>query len=220
VLASIVCTQAQTYTLDQAIEVAVLNNRSIKSANTEIDYQRSFRKSATDIGKTSVVLMYGQYNSFYQDDNFTVSQTIPFPTALSKQSGFAKSLIKGSEMKLSVTKNELITNVKFAYYQLAFFKAKEKLLREQLSIFENFEMASNIRYKTGEANLLEKATATSQAYEIRTLQLQNADDIKIGENRLQTLLNSNTPISITDTSLLKRISATIAQPWQQIPICD
>lgn len=203
-IASNVDTNAQTYNLDQAIQVALQNNRSIKSANINIDYQQSFRKSATDIGKTNVVMTYGQYNNFNQDNNFTISQTIPFPTALANQSSYANSLIKSSEIRLSVTKSELINSVKLAYFQIAFFKAKEKLLREQLTIFENFEKASNVRYRTGEANLLEKATATSQAFEIRTLQLQNLDDIKIEEYRLQMLLNSSTPTTITDTNLQKR----------------
>jgi cobalt-zinc-cadmium resistance protein CzcA len=91
-----------------------------------------------------------------------------------------------------------------AYYQLAFFQAKQQLLTRQDSLYTNFARASGIRYKTGESNLLEKATAESALYEVKTLLVQNEADIRIYQTQLQTLLNTAEPVAIADTTLTKR----------------
>jgi cobalt-zinc-cadmium resistance protein CzcA len=47
--------------------------------------------------------------------------------------------------------------VKQVYYQLAFLRAKQKMLAQQDSIYGGFLKAALLRYKTGEANLLEQS---------------------------------------------------------------
>ncbi|MGC3946205.1 MAG: hypothetical protein QM762_17095 [Chryseolinea sp.] len=83
------------------------------------------KKTSTDVGKTNVVYMRGQYNSFAKDDNnVTVSQMTPFPTVFGAQSNLNRSLIEGSELQKSTVQNELLFQVKQAYYQLVYLEGE------------------------------------------------------------------------------------------------
>src|SRR5580765_5170405 len=90
-------TNAQKVTLDQAVQAALQNNLGIKSAESQIDYFKELKKTGSDIGKLSAVWMHGQYNSVYQDNNLTLQQTIPFPSAMVNQVKLGKEQIAGAQ---------------------------------------------------------------------------------------------------------------------------
>ncbi|ABG58783.1 CusA/CzcA family heavy metal efflux RND transporter [Cytophaga hutchinsonii] len=194
----------QILSLEQAMQTAVQNNYSIKAAQYNVDYNKNLKGTSTDIGKTSATLMYGQYNSYYNDNNFTISQTIPFPTTMHRQAQYYNAALKSAEYNKDMSENELIRNVKTAYYALQFSKARRTFLLKQDSIFVVFLRSADLRLRTGESNALEKATAESQLYEIRTLIAQNDADIIIYQNQLKTLLNTNDDITTQGITLDKR----------------
>lgn len=191
----------QPITLDAAIAQALQKNKSIEAASLDIDYFKQIRKTSSDIGKTTAMLMQGQYNSYYSDQNITLSQTIPFPTVIAAQHALGNSLVHGGELKKAVTENELVYQVKQVYYQLIFLQAKEKLLRKQDSIFNALVKATDLRYRTGEARLLEKTTAETQHNEVKNTLAQTQGDLLIYERLLGTLTGSDQLISIPNQTL-------------------
>lgn len=197
-------TNSSGLTLQQAIDGALKNNASIKAGNYEIDYSKALKKTSTDIGKTNVSLTHGQYNSIKTDNNITVSQSIPFPTLFSSQSQLNKANVKGSELKLQVTQNELINQVKSVYHYLEFLQAERSLLMSQDSIYTSFSNAANSRFKAGESNLLEKTTAETQLMEVKNLLAQNQSNTLIYQSQLQSLMNSKVPVQIENKTIGKR----------------
>jgi len=139
--------------------------------------------------------MHGQYNSLYQDNNLTFTQSIPFPTVLSNQHRLGQEQVIGAAKNLSVVKNELAFQVKSSFYQLQYLEALRLLISSQDSLFEDFARASSIRYKTGESNLLEKTTAESQLMEVKNQAALNLADLEIAKTHLQALLKFETPVS-------------------------
>ena len=131
-----------------------------------------------------------------------ITQTIPF-AAFGSQSALNRSLVVSSELKKAATENELVFQVKQVYYQLAFLRAKEKLLQQQDSIFEGFLKAASLRYRAGEANLLEQTTAESQRNEVKNLLAKIQADQIIIRTQLKTLVNSNELPDIADSGLNK-----------------
>lgn len=194
---------AKPVSLNEATQIALQNNFSIKSANYEIDLQKINKKTSSDIGKTNFLLQYGQTNSVNRDSYFTISQNIPFPTVISNNAKLSRSRIESSKLQLKVTENELIYQVRIVYHQLTYLDAKRKLLIRQDSVLSNFVRASEIRYKTQETNLLEKITAQSQQMETKNLLAMNEADIRIYKNQLQTLLHTEDVITVSDR--LRRI---------------
>jgi cobalt-zinc-cadmium resistance protein CzcA len=182
--------------LPELLSFALKNNGNIKIANSQIELQQNFRKTATDIGKTNISLQYGQYNSFVNDNNLTISQSFPFPTVLMRQANLAKAQLKNAELQLLVSKNELLRNVKSAYTQWLFTEAKHNLLLYQDSIFTEFLRAAELRFKTGETNQLEQSVAQLQLLEVRNQKAQNQADTRIAETQLQTFLHTKAPLNL------------------------
>ncbi|WP_367397478.1 TolC family protein [Chryseosolibacter indicus] len=188
-------------TIDQAVEQALKNNPEIKASGYEVESRIQLKKTSIDLPKTEVMLMYGQYNSYAKDDNnITVSQVIPF-TALGSQRAYNKALINASEIKKSVTENDVVYNVKQTYQELSFLKARKRLLLRQDSIFGGFLKSSALRYKTGESNLLEQTTAEAQYNEGKN-QLRKIDaEIFSLQRQLQILINASFLPDIPESTL-------------------
>ncbi len=189
--------------LQQSIDVALKNNASVKAGNFEIDYSKALKKTSTDIGKTNVTLIKGQYNSINTDNNISVSQSIPFPTLISSQNQLSKANIKGSELKLQITQNELVNQIKSVYHYLVYLQAERSLFLSQDSIYTSFANASNSRFKAGENTLLEKTTAETQLMEVKNLLAQNQTNVLIYQSQLQALINSDVPVQIEQKQIAK-----------------
>jgi heavy metal efflux system protein len=194
--------QSGKFSVEQAVEIALKNNGSIKAAVSEVEQQKELKKTSFDLPKTDVSLQYGQYNSYRKDNNITVSQTIPF-TALGSQASYNRSLVASVEMKKAITENELVYQVKQIYYQLAFMQARYNLLLEQDSIYAGFLKSASFRYKTGETNLLEKTTAETQRNEVLNQLQKSKSEVVILQTQLKTLLNSETLPEISETTLVE-----------------
>jgi cobalt-zinc-cadmium resistance protein CzcA len=189
-------TAQQAITLEEALLMAFKNNELIQSNEFRVGYFKEMKKTASDMGKFSATWMHGQYNSLYQDNNVTFTQSIPFPTVLGNQLKLGKEQIVGAEKSLLVVKNELGFEVKSSFYQIKYLEAVKLLLQSQDSLFEDFYRASSLRYKSGESNLLEKTTAETQLMEVKNLASINTADIETANVRLQALLKLQVPISI------------------------
>ncbi|OYZ58412.1 MAG: CusA/CzcA family heavy metal efflux RND transporter, partial [Sphingobacteriales bacterium 24-40-4] len=190
-------------TLDQAIDEAVKNNSSLRAAIYEIDIQKSLKKGSVNLDRTSITYQKGQINSSNQDNHFLISQKTEFPTVYSSQSRLADQRIKSSERFFAITENDLIRQVKSVYYELVYLRGKERLFTYQDSLYSNLVKASDLRYRTGESNRLEKVTSETQLMELKNAIIQNQADILIAQNRLQTLLNTKERLSVDDL-LIKR----------------
>lgn len=195
---------AQAISLEQAIETALKRNPTLQTGRTEIELQRALKRTATDIGKTNVSLQLGQYNSFAQDNNLTISQTIPFPTVFTSQAAYGEAQVRGAELKFATTRNELLFAVKSTFYQLAVLSERERLLREQDSILAAFAKAAAKRYTTGETTQLEASTAALQASEITATLAQTRADMLTAQTQLQTVLAAEVPVQILPPASLKR----------------
>lgn len=193
--------QSDKLTLKQALEVALKNNAGIKAAGYEVESQKQLKKTSFDLPKTEVSLLYGQYNSYSKNDNnITISQAIPF-TALGSKGALNRSMLAASQMRKTVTENELVFQVKQVYYQIGYEQARRNLLLQQDTIYEGFLKSASLRYKTGESNLLEQTTAETQRNETTNQLRQNEADILVLRTQLRTLLNSSTLPDISESSL-------------------
>jgi cobalt-zinc-cadmium resistance protein CzcA len=184
--------------VEEAIDLAMRNNKSIQAASLEVDYYKQSRRTSSDIGKLNATMMLGQYNSYSKDNNLTLTQQIPFPTVFSSQKALGNAMIEGGELKKAATENELAYQVKQVCYHLLFLGEKEKVLISQDSIFETLVKATDLRFKTGESKLLEKTTAETQRNEARNVLALIRSDIIIYEDMLATLTGTNVTIADID----------------------
>jgi len=190
-LASINARAQSPVTLPQAIEGALKNNQVVKAASLVVESQRQLKKTSFDLPKTSVTLLYGQYNSFAgNDNNISISQNIPM-TVFGSERSLNRALTVGTALGKAVSENELVFQVKQVFYHLNFLNDMHDLLLQQDSLYSGFAKAAGLRYKTGETKLLELTTAETQRSEVRNLLIRNESDQLVMRQQLAVLMNQN-----------------------------
>ncbi|PZR39885.1 MAG: hypothetical protein DI538_05710 [Azospira oryzae] len=180
--------QETVITLNDALKQALEKNPSIQAAALETLRQMTLKKTAFELPKTDVSLMYGQYNSIQKgDNNLTLTQSIPFPTLFGAQNGLNKAMITSAELKENVSKNELTFQVKQVFNQLLYLKLRHQSLMQQDSLLSDLLRIANVQYKTGESTLLARTSAETQLFEIQNQKARNEADIQIALRHLQLL---------------------------------
>jgi cobalt-zinc-cadmium resistance protein CzcA len=192
---------AKIINIHDAIQTALDSNLAVKSALYSIDARKALKGAALDLPKTVLDGQYGQFNSYTNDNSFTVSQSFAFPSVYVNRFKLADANIKSSEWQYKVSQLEIAIQVKKVYWQFVYLVAKQKLLTYQDSLFAGFLRAAELRAKTGETNKLEMITARSQSLEIRNLLFQVKADIGIYSRKLMILLNSKSLMIPEDTEL-------------------
>jgi heavy metal efflux system protein len=182
--------QMRIFSLREAVDEALKNNGMVQAARYEWQSRKQLQKTSVDLPKAEVSLLYGQYNSYAKNDNnISATQSIPF-SVFGSQRALNTALATSAESKELMTENEIVFRVKQAYYGLMYAKALNHLFLVQDSLFQGFERSAELRYKTGESNLLEASTAKSQRAESLIQVKQSNVDIQRHQWQLKALLQS------------------------------
>ncbi|SEW50764.1 TolC family protein [Chitinophaga arvensicola] len=230
---AIAMAQSQALTMETAVQLALQQNKGLKSADASVGYYQKMVATSGEIPKTDISLQYGQYNSYVSNDNhYTITQTIPFPSLFGARRELNNAQVDKAVWQKAATRNELVYQVKQVYIELLYLREVRELILRQDTIFTGFLRSADLRYRTGESKMLEKTAAEGRLNEVRNALRQNEADLKIYTARLQALLGSNTPVTITETaipeanlSLLNDSAAIAANPQlqylkQQITIAE
>lgn len=179
-----------------AIDIALKNNPGIKSADYSVEQQKALEKTAFDLPKTN--FNYGADNTTFLGNNtIGVQQSFSFPTVYSKQRKVLKQQVTLSKKSLAISKNDLIRNVRAAYYQMAYGVARLELLTYQDSVYAGFAKAADVRYTSGESKYLEKVAADVQYQQVLLQKKQAQKDLQIDEKELQKWLNTEQSLQLT-----------------------
>lgn len=200
----------QKLSLQDAIRISLDNNLSIRSATYTVEEQKALKGASWDIPKTVIEGQYGQFNSFRKDNSFAISQSFAFPTVYINQNRLSTANISSAGWQCSIAKLEVSIQVKQVYWQLGYLYSRRRLLEYQDSLYSGFLHAAELRAKTGETNHLEMITARSQSLEVKNQLNQVIIDVGIYHRKLQNLLNSDHPVSPSDT-VLHRIDLVLTQ---------
>ena len=198
--------QTKSVSLDEAIEIAVKNNKQLNIKGLEIEKSSKLKKAAFDMDKTDVYYLKDRTNLGVDGEpyeTYGVSQTIEFPTVY-----FAKNKVGAISENLAgisfeIAKNDLTKNVSKAFYQLLYLNKKLEHLVYIDSLYTNFSKAAQRKFELGESNYLEMITSQSKykQYNMQLNQLKN--DIAIANENLSVLLQVEEKIEIVNTDLDK-----------------
>jgi cobalt-zinc-cadmium resistance protein CzcA len=187
--------------LHDAIQTALDSNLSVKSARYSIDASKALKGASVDLPKTAIDGQYGQFNSYRNDNSFTVSQSFEFPTVYANRYKLANANIRSSELSYKITQLEIASQVKLVYFQFVYLESKRNLLLYQDSLFTGFLRAAELRASSGETSRLEMVTARSQSLDVKNQLYQVNSDINIYGRKLAVLLNSKSPMIPLETEL-------------------
>ncbi|GAB2960549.1 CusA/CzcA family heavy metal efflux RND transporter [Hymenobacter coalescens] len=189
-------------TAQQAMTQALQANGTVQAAQRSLQAQQALRRTAFDIGRTTILGTYGQINSPERDNVVNIAQSVALPGYYRAQANLSQAQIVGREQQLAQVQAELRRQVRLSYEQAVYARHRLRTLRGQDSIYAEFLRSAQLRFKTGEVARLEPANAIIQQGETQNLLGQARADLLIAQRQLQALLQTTTPVAVSDSTLL------------------
>ncbi|MFN4082632.1 MAG: CusA/CzcA family heavy metal efflux RND transporter [Bacteroidia bacterium] len=192
---------AQTITLQQALDSAAANNLLVKEKLLQFLAKQELAKTAWQLPKTDFDFEYGQFNSYFNDNRFSVKQQFNFPTVYTKAKKMfnAEALVSKQMMnvELAGVKKE-ICNI-FINYKNAF--QKQQLLKQADSLYTVLEKLTSLRLTTGDINKQDYSLAKTQLVSIKQ-QLKQTETDMVQLIYALKLLTGNTILFTPDVEQL------------------
>jgi len=179
----------KSLTLNEAIEIALKNNTSVRNERLQNEYQLRLSKSAINIPQTGLGFEYGQFNSINNDVKWSVSQSLSFPTVYAKQKSVLKETYNSGMLNLVLKEAELRKQVSEVFFRQLYLQQKEAILLQTDSIYSGFLSKAELRFEKGESGALEKIMAESQRSQVGMQLKQLQLDKEMLALRFQLLLN-------------------------------
>ena len=182
----------------EAIDSAFTNNLQLKGEGLKSIYQEEFIKTSNGLPLTDFGFQYGRINSFYLDNNFSISQSLEFPTVYSNKKKVNVALAEKSKLNVKLKEAELKQQVGHSFYYILNLLQKKALLKEVDSIYEVYLKNVNLKIEVGESNVLEKVAIENQRLQIANQLKWLVEDIEVNKSYFKVLLNTKsdfTPVS-------------------------
>ncbi|QEC69936.1 CusA/CzcA family heavy metal efflux RND transporter [Panacibacter ginsenosidivorans] len=190
--------QMQSLSLEQAIGIAKQQNKQLQLSKLNEQYYAALKTAGVDVPKTQFSAELGQINSTSFDNRFAIQQSFAMPAVYNRQRSVLEQEFQNTKAQTSLQQTQIIKLVKYAYLQLQFIDAKEKLLQRTDSIFARYQQVAKLRFEKGESNLLEKISLDNQSQQVR-MQLQMLQsDKRMAQAELAVLLDTTADIQATD----------------------
>ncbi|UMB54691.1 CusA/CzcA family heavy metal efflux RND transporter [Lutibacter sp. A64] len=185
--------QEKTIELEDAISIAVENNKELTIKYLELDKSKKIENIAFNIAKTSFYYTKDRTNLGIDGkpfETYGIDQTIEFPTvyfARKKANVITSSLVS---LNYEMAKDNLIKEVTKAYYKIVYLNNKQTYLKYVDSLYADFSKAAKRKFELGESNYLEMITAQSKYKQYAALLSQVKNDISISKTLFNGLLQS------------------------------
>jgi len=187
---------ANLYTLEELHSRAKAANLQLKSSQLNIEAASTLKKAAFELPETSVHFQYGQFNTVAMDNSINISQGIPFPTVMSSKKKWYEAIHEESKLLNLLSTKEVLFQVSALFYEIQFLNNKGLLLEENQLLFEKFVQAANLRFQSGETNILEKTSAGAKLGQVNLEINDNERAVSAAYLYLKNLLNIKDDFSI------------------------
>jgi len=196
--------QERPVTMEEAIGIALENNKSLLASEGKVEKQRGLLGSAYDINKTHLYYNFDENNIAENGEPIRVwgiNQALQFPTIYGAQRKLQKSQIAMAEQEYSISKQMLSKEVSKAYIMVVYTQNIQKNYVFLDSLYNRFAYSAKRRYEEGETNYLETLAAESKHKEIGILYKQSTESVKKAYLELNRLLQSKETITVPDIDL-------------------
>lgn len=171
------------------IQRAVSMNPSLKADSLRIEQARLEASMLVQPGKLGVNAMIGQYNSnFKRDNNFTIQQQFPFPTAFLRAKSYGESLTKERQLVYELERSKLMEKVETAIEQWQCLRSKKTLLAQEDSLLQEISKGLILKMSSGENNPLEVWLFSSEHVLVQQALLENERLLQESTNELCKLV--------------------------------
>ena len=197
--------QQKSINVNQAIDLAIQNNKELKAMSLNVNKAKTLIGSAFSFDKTVVYYNYDENNFGVNNSpikTIGISQNFKFPTVYFANRKVNEAHYKVEESNYKIALNNLKKDVYLNYYQLSYAKNKVKVYQVLDSLYKVFAKAASRRFELGETNYLELITAKSKQKQLETLFRQAKQAVILSKEKLKKVVQID-ELSILDNPLSK-----------------
>jgi cobalt-zinc-cadmium resistance protein CzcA len=180
--------QPAELTLDDAIKIALENNKGLQAASERVNKSKQLIGTGWDIDKTEVYYNFDQNNIAPNNlplNVWGVSQSMQFPTIYGAKRKLLKSEANLQERAFVIESRLLTKEVSVAYYNVLYWQLVSRNYAALDSLYAQFSRTAERRFSQGESNYLEKLTAETKHREVSVKLKQSQES----EEKAHIILN-------------------------------
>ena len=196
--------QAQSLGLEEAVQIAISNNPSIRAADQLTDQSRSLQNLPYSPGLTDI--SYNGDGLFRENgqrvNELRIVQQFANPATVRAANAVQDVVVAGNLVRSQLTRAGLTFQVRQTYIELQQREAVLQLYRQLIGTYEEYLRIANVRAETGAANHLEALNLQASLTEYESLAQRTSLDIASLQRQLGSLLAINQPVTAADTLVL------------------
>jgi len=189
--------------LQEAMQIAKEYNQDLKNADLNIQNREALVKTAWSLGETEVTFTNGQINTETVDYSWNIRQDFGSPFMQSSTSNFMKLLVNQTEAEYRLISREVELQTSLAYYELVWRQTRLGLIERDYRQYEEAVKIADLKYQTGESNLLSKVMMESKYEELRLLLKQAEAQRMEAQQKLMQVMQTEIPYDAALDSLPK-----------------
>lgn len=191
--------------LDQAISIALENNRGIRAASERINLNKELENTSFAVDKTEVYYNFDEANLAKNGlplHVWGINQSFEFPTIYRARKHVLETNTMLARDQLALQHRMITKEVSQAYFTVLYWNKKTEHYQKLDSVYQRFVAAATRRFETGETNRLEQMTAVNTYQEINMLWNQSISNNKKARKDLQRWLQTDDTVVIADQDLV------------------
>ena len=196
--------QSSSLTLEQAIDLALKNNKEIGAYNLKVEERKALAKSLLEMDKTAVYYGYDQANvaeNGHPIRTVGVEQNFLFPTIHAPRNKARRIEISMAETELQKQMLLLVKNVTGTYYTIQFLQAKIKHYQKMDSLYSVLNTGAETRYKLGDISQLDWMNAQAKKQQV-SLELNQINyDIQNMYRAMNALMQTNETYAVASDEM-------------------
>lgn len=203
---SFINAQSREINLEEAIQMAVDNNASLRSSELAVDKSNALVGTAFSFERSNVYYSYDENNLAVNNAPLKVwgiQQNFDFPSSYGAQKRLLESNVRMQQSRKSIEEQLLIKNVSKVHDEILYLRALMRNYQFLDSIYTQLAQAAERRFELGESNYLEKLNAQSRKNEIELLKNQSRRDLEATHIELRALMQTDESFEIANAPFQK-----------------
>lgn len=186
--------QTITISLAEALSIARKNYAGLERDRLTIDQQNKLADAGLSLQPTQLYLSGEEFGVNDQTGihAINIQQNFYLPKATKMQKAFYKQGAAVAEKQLALTDHELKRQVELAYFQLLYAKQEQKLVAENLGLYNDFLSFTTAQLESGETGRIPQLAARSRLGQAQLEQEHAFENYQIALTLFNQWLQSDT----------------------------
>ncbi|WP_316823121.1 CusA/CzcA family heavy metal efflux RND transporter [Pedobacter gandavensis] len=176
--------------LTEALDSAAAGNLLLKGQKLRAEQAKQLIKTGIDLPQANLSAQYGKFNSPLIDNSVGISQSFSLPTVYSRQKKQLSEEWKLKLLDVDLKQSEVKKMTTAMFYELLVIAQKQILLEAMDSTYREFLRIATLRFKAGETNMLEKASAENQLTQITRQKKELQKEYSFIQQQFLLMINS------------------------------